>query len=478
MQKAFSGPLELRRRTGSLDAKDDRDDGSRDCSTSAFRTPPALHRFPGNMDEDGCATCAPRSPTTTTETPRASGPEPPTRTTSTSGSSRAAGDRGDEGRVRSCRCWASGTGSSPPAGTRSVPKTPTLGDVDSAEALAEYQAGKREHKAAARGAAAEKGLSVMNTVGRPRGRAPRSPVCSWRLSPFPAGPTDAPVRGPVTTSRCSICRCSSGGFVVWGRPTGCRSTNWGNDHLEHRVARVHGDHDPRGADVPAGRRKACRGRCGRARTGVGNPVPATADDAPTATRHSRRVGASTVGPPGTPGVPNGDRTAHLERRPFQLARGSPHMERPAPHPAVAAASWNAGRSTTRGVWCSRSARAMALSPAASGSPVSSSVLRPERMNGQPAATSAMWVVEPVLVSVDEGELLDARGRRPRSRRVCVDGAPGAVVRARVGHDTRRRGGSAWGRCRRSPACRRGPEARTASRPPSRTGSCCRTSSGW
>ena len=37
-----------------------------------------------------------------------------------------------------------------------VPKTPTLGDVDSAEALAEYQAGKRERKAAAR-AAADKG---------------------------------------------------------------------------------------------------------------------------------------------------------------------------------------------------------------------------------------------------------------------------------------------------------------------------------
>ena len=33
-----------------------------------------------------------------------------------------------------------------------VPTTPTLGDVDSPEALAEYQAGKRARKAAARAA--------------------------------------------------------------------------------------------------------------------------------------------------------------------------------------------------------------------------------------------------------------------------------------------------------------------------------------
>ena len=37
-----------------------------------------------------------------------------------------------------------------------VPSHPTLGDVDSAQALAEYQAGKRAHKAAMRAAAAGK----------------------------------------------------------------------------------------------------------------------------------------------------------------------------------------------------------------------------------------------------------------------------------------------------------------------------------
>ena len=35
-----------------------------------------------------------------------------------------------------------------------VPSHPTLGDVDSPQALAEYQAGKRAHKAALRAAAA------------------------------------------------------------------------------------------------------------------------------------------------------------------------------------------------------------------------------------------------------------------------------------------------------------------------------------
>ncbi|MDQ3127138.1 MAG: hypothetical protein M3Q66_01595 [Chloroflexota bacterium] len=48
LQKAFSGPLVLRERLGTLDAKTiaalDPDELDR-----VFRTPPALHRFPGNM---------------------------------------------------------------------------------------------------------------------------------------------------------------------------------------------------------------------------------------------------------------------------------------------------------------------------------------------------------------------------------------------------------------------------------------------
>src|SRR5512143_3270782 len=48
VQKAFAGPYELRRRIGNLDAAAiaTMDPEALDV---AFRTPPALHRFPGNM---------------------------------------------------------------------------------------------------------------------------------------------------------------------------------------------------------------------------------------------------------------------------------------------------------------------------------------------------------------------------------------------------------------------------------------------
>ena len=60
VQKAFAGPLELRNRIGSLDAATiaTMDPEALDA---AFRTPPALHRFPGNMAKrvrDLCAAIA------------------------------------------------------------------------------------------------------------------------------------------------------------------------------------------------------------------------------------------------------------------------------------------------------------------------------------------------------------------------------------------------------------------------------------
>jgi uncharacterized HhH-GPD family protein len=48
LQKAFSGPLELSRRIGGLDAKRIATMEPEELDV-AFRTPPALHRFPGNM---------------------------------------------------------------------------------------------------------------------------------------------------------------------------------------------------------------------------------------------------------------------------------------------------------------------------------------------------------------------------------------------------------------------------------------------
>ena len=48
-------------------------------------------------------------------------------------------------------------GVTPPGIESVLPSWPTLGDVDSAEALADYQAQKRAHKAAMRTERAEKG---------------------------------------------------------------------------------------------------------------------------------------------------------------------------------------------------------------------------------------------------------------------------------------------------------------------------------
>ncbi len=48
LQKAFSGPLVLRERVGTLDAKTIATLDP-DVLDTAFRTPPALHRFPSNM---------------------------------------------------------------------------------------------------------------------------------------------------------------------------------------------------------------------------------------------------------------------------------------------------------------------------------------------------------------------------------------------------------------------------------------------
>ena len=48
VQKAFSGPLELRRRVGTLDAATIARTDPAELE-EAFRTRPAIHRFPGNM---------------------------------------------------------------------------------------------------------------------------------------------------------------------------------------------------------------------------------------------------------------------------------------------------------------------------------------------------------------------------------------------------------------------------------------------
>jgi uncharacterized HhH-GPD family protein len=144
VQKAFAGPHELRSRLRTLDAATL---ATMDYEPfeAAFRTPPALHRFPGNMAKRVRQLCG----------------------------AIADGYGGDASRVWTEAADAhdlygrlialpgigemkAGTivallgkryGIRPAGWDEVVPAHPTLGDVDSPEALAEYQAGKRARKA-------------------------------------------------------------------------------------------------------------------------------------------------------------------------------------------------------------------------------------------------------------------------------------------------------------------------------------------
>lgn len=157
LQKAFSGPLELRRRTGTLDA----------AAIAAmeparleavFSRRPALHRFPANMARRVQALCA----------------------------AIVADYGGDAGRVwREARdgrdlerrllalpgigpmkaktiiaVLGKRFGLRPPGWEEVAPSHPTLADVDSPATLAAYQAGKRAHKAELRARAREDGRPV------------------------------------------------------------------------------------------------------------------------------------------------------------------------------------------------------------------------------------------------------------------------------------------------------------------------------
>ncbi len=139
VQKAFMGPLVLRERLGTLDAERLADSDLEPL----FRAKPAIHRFPGAMarrvhelavhvrdDYDGDAARiwrdAPDSPTLRANIEALPG----------------FGEMKVKalGSVLSKRYGVS-------AADDLVPSHPTLGDVDSPQALVDYQAGKREHKA-------------------------------------------------------------------------------------------------------------------------------------------------------------------------------------------------------------------------------------------------------------------------------------------------------------------------------------------
>ncbi|HEY7623158.1 MAG TPA: HhH-GPD-type base excision DNA repair protein [Solirubrobacteraceae bacterium] len=139
VQKAFSGPLVLRERLGTLDAAAIADADLEPL----FRTPPAIHRFPGAMAQ------------------RVHDLAVHVRDTYDGDAARVWNDAADSGELRANLAALPGFGEMKvkalgavlakrfgvEAANDLVPWHPTLGDVDSLEALADYQAAKRAHKA-------------------------------------------------------------------------------------------------------------------------------------------------------------------------------------------------------------------------------------------------------------------------------------------------------------------------------------------
>jgi uncharacterized HhH-GPD family protein len=151
VQKAFSGPRELKQRIGSLDAARiaGMDPGELD---RVFRERPALHRFPGTMasrTQDLCAAVASEY----------GGDAARVWNEAADGLAleRRLLDLPGIGPMKARSLIAilgKRFGIKPPGWEEVAPKHPTLGDVDSVEALEDYQAKKRAHKAEMRAARA------------------------------------------------------------------------------------------------------------------------------------------------------------------------------------------------------------------------------------------------------------------------------------------------------------------------------------
>jgi uncharacterized HhH-GPD family protein len=139
VQKAFSGPLAIKERLGSLDAATLADADL----DAAFRIKPAVHRFPGAMAQ------------------RVHDLAVHVRDTYDGDAARVWTDAADADALRANLNALPGFGEMKvkalgavlakrygiTAAEPLVPWHPTLGDVDSAQALADYQAAKKVHKA-------------------------------------------------------------------------------------------------------------------------------------------------------------------------------------------------------------------------------------------------------------------------------------------------------------------------------------------
>ncbi len=172
LQKAFSGPLELKRRIGALDAARI---AAMDPAKleAAFRERPALHRFPGNMarrTQELCVVIARDYDNDAASVWRdaATGRDLEKRLLALPGI-------GDMKAKTIIAILGKQLAVRPPGWEEVAPTHMTLGDVDSPETLARYQEGKRAHKAAMREAQAaglddaaahrKAGSAAMNATG-------------------------------------------------------------------------------------------------------------------------------------------------------------------------------------------------------------------------------------------------------------------------------------------------------------------------
>jgi uncharacterized HhH-GPD family protein len=144
VQKAFSGPWDLRNRLGHLDARRIAETDPAELDR-VFRERPALHRFPGSMAGKVQALAAAIADQYDGDASRIwreakDGKDLQSRLLALPGIG--------EMKARTILAiLGKRLGVDLPGMADVMPRHPTLGDVDSAEALAEYQAGKRAHKA-------------------------------------------------------------------------------------------------------------------------------------------------------------------------------------------------------------------------------------------------------------------------------------------------------------------------------------------
>jgi uncharacterized HhH-GPD family protein len=141
---AFSGPLKIKQRVGTIDPRKLAAIAPGELEV-AFREKPAVHRFPGTMaqrvqDLAQFVTDEYDGKTERIWTTAKDGHELKERLGALPGF-------GDMKVKATLAVLAKRFGVRPPGIDEVVPKHPTLGDVDSAEALAEYQAKKRAYKA-------------------------------------------------------------------------------------------------------------------------------------------------------------------------------------------------------------------------------------------------------------------------------------------------------------------------------------------